>query len=337
MKFGISNRVLKAVLGTSLAVASVLSAERARASAIREEEVVIQVKSVAEVDGKSPEIVLGDLIVARGVSRAALDTLKVIRLADTPNPGESRSFTAMGLEQIFRPHLRAIETQSGERISLRVPTRVTVVRKSFKLQIDDVGSHIKTQLKELCGDCEFEISGLQLPAVPASIPAGSTWSIKFRNELPKGSFSVPLEVSHEDGSKRTYWIAGVLAVHRKVPVASRSLQAGERVRPEDFNMKSKDITFANDIAANDAELAASVVARAIGAGQIIWRSGLRREVAVKTGDTVKVVAGSDGWQVMIDGIAQGSAYIGDFVKVKIQRTQKMISGLLTEKGVVEVR
>jgi flagella basal body P-ring formation protein FlgA len=40
---------------------------------------------------------------------------------------------------------------------------------------------------------------------------------------------------------------------------------------------------------------------------------------------------------MIDGVAQNSAYIGDTVKVKIPRTQKMISGLLTEKGIVEVR
>jgi len=64
---------------------------------------------------------------------------------------------------------------------------------------------------------------------------------------------------------------------------------------------------------------------------------LQREFAVKSGEIVKVTAGSSDWEVTIDGIAQASGYIGDTVNVKIPRTQKLVSGLLTAKGVVEVR
>jgi flagella basal body P-ring formation protein FlgA len=300
------------------------------------EEGVIQLKSVTEIDGTRPEITLGDLIVARGVSSVALESLRGVRLADTPNPGESRSFTAMGLEQLFRPYLRKIEDKSGEHISLRVPTRVTILRKSFRLKAEDVEAAIKIQLKPFCSDCTFEISSLSLPAIPPAIPFGATWSVKIRSEMPKGSFSLPLEVSNDDGSKRTYWITGTLAVQRTVPVAARAIQTGEHLRAEDFTMQAKDVTFSNDIAASEAELNASVASRQISAGQIVWRSALRREMAVKSGDVVRVMAGEDGWQVSIDGIAQTAGYIGDMIKVKIQRTQKLVSGILTEKGTVEV-
>lgn len=302
-----------------------------------ETEGVIHIRPVVEVDGKNADITLGDLIVANGVSQSVLEKLKDIRLADIPKPGESRSFTAMGIEQVFRPHLREIEEQKGERISLRVPARVTIVRKSFRLYEHEVAEYLKARLKELCSDCEFEITGLSLPVVPATIPSGSTWTVQMRGEIPKGSFSLPLIVNHEEGSKRTYWISGVLTVRRKVPVSSRALGAGERLHPEDFTLQVKDITFSNDVAASEQDLSSSVTARPIAAGQIIWRGSLRREVAVKMGDIVKVTTGKDGWQVSIDGVAQGSAYIGDTLKVKIPRTQKMVSGIVSEKGVVEVR
>jgi flagella basal body P-ring formation protein FlgA len=301
-----------------------------------DDEAVIQVKSIAEVDGKHSEITLGDLMVARGVSASAVESLKSVRLADTPNPGESRSFTAMGLEQVFRPYLRKIEDKTGEHINLRVPTRVTITRKSFRLHPEDVEADIKNQLKQFCADCAFEITALSLPAVPAAVPSGATWSVKIRSEIPKGSFSLPLEVANDDGSKRTYWISGTLVVQRKVPVAARAIQIGEHLRAEDFTMQSKDVTFSNDVPASEGELLSSVAARQLSAGQIVWRSNLRRELAVKSGDIVRVMAGEDGWQVSIDGIAQSGGYIGEMVKVKIQRTQKLISGILTEKGTVEV-
>jgi flagella basal body P-ring formation protein FlgA len=81
----------------------------------------------------------------------------------------------------------------------------------------------------------------------------------------------------------------------------------------------------------------SVAARELGAGQFIGRNELRRELAVKNGDIVKVVAGSAEWQITIDGVAQGSGYLGDTVNVKIPRTAKLVSGTLKERGLVEVR
>ena len=301
------------------------------------EDALIQIKPVVEVDGTSAEIMLGDLIISRGVSDGVLATVRRIRLADTPKMGESRSFTALGLEEVFRPHLREIEESTGEKILLRVPARVTVTRKAFRLRREDIEAEMKQQLKAVCADCKFEITDLRLPLVAPAVSAASSWTLRMRPEMPKGSFSIPLEVRNEDGSKRTYWVSGAILVTRVVPVATRTLQFGEKLRAEDYLMETKDVTFATDAAATIQDIEASVTSRQVAAGQIIWRGGLKREMAVKHGESVKVMAGGDTWQIVIDGIAQGSGYIGDTVKVKIPRTQKLVSGLLKEKGVVEVQ
>src|ERR1700733_7150840 len=139
MKFSLLALVVGFVVG--MFVSSAFAADEDSSEAVYENPAdkmesgaTLQLKSVVEVDGSKPEITLGDLIVAKGFDESSLKALRAVRLADTPNPGESRSFTAMGLEQIFRPYIRTIEEKIGDNISLRVPTRVTVVRKSFRLK-----------------------------------------------------------------------------------------------------------------------------------------------------------------------------------------------------------
>jgi len=305
-------------------------------AALAEDDAVIQVRPVVEIEGEHPQIVLGDLMVARGIPAATLDALKDVRLADTPKDGESRTFTSLALEQVFREQLRLAGSAEDAKVSLRFPPRVTVVRKSFRLEARQVEAALRAQLKTFCADCVFEISRLTLPALPPSVPSDSTWAIRLRQSLPKGGFSLPLEVLYADASKRTYWLTGSLSVSKRVPVASRALSAGERLAPQDFNMQTREVTFATDVPPAESEIAVSVMSRSVAAGEILWRSTLRREQIVKYGDLVKVVTGAEGWQISIDGVAQGAGAIGDAVKVKINRTQKLVSGVLTERGTVEV-
>jgi flagellar basal body P-ring formation protein FlgA len=301
------------------------------------EELVIQVRSAVELEGTKSEITLGDLIVARESDDELLEVIRPLRLADAPSAGESRSFTGIGIEEAFRPHLAALEKKAGGRIVLRVPARITVVRKTFELRSADVEMAIKENLKRFCDECEFEITALNLPIIPLAQRVGGAWQIRMRDDMPRGNFSIPVEVTRADGVKNSYWITGNLSVRKSVPVSMRALQAGEKVQPEDFTMQVRDITFATDVAPAISDFEASNMARQIGAGQIIWKSSLRRELALKSGDAVKVTAGGDVWQITIEGVAQSSGYIGDQVRVKIPRTQKLVSGILRKKGVVEVQ
>jgi flagella basal body P-ring formation protein FlgA len=303
-------------------------------------EPIIQVKPAVEVDGSKPEITLGDLVEMHGLEAAIASAIRNVRLADMPKQGETRSFTQESLQQILRTQLR--EASRGDantsvaKVSLRVPSRVTVARRALRLRPAEIESELRREFRAMCAECEFEIAGLSVPVTSEKIPSGSSWKIRVRSELPRGGFSYPLEVNQEDGTRRTLWVSGTLTVRRNVPVASRAIMIGERVNPEDYNVQSKDVTFATDSAAGANDFSASIVGRQVSAGQIIWRGNLRRETAVHMGDSVKVVVGNEAWQVTTEGVSQTSGYIGDLIRVKIPRTQKIVSGLLKEKGRVEV-
>ena len=265
-----------------------------------------------------------------------MDEIRSIRLGDAPEAGESRTFTNFGLSQIFRRHIPKLQTSRNEKITLMIPAVVTVKRKTFKLEAKTVEAELKKQWASICAQCEFTISQISMPILPAQLSPETQWSLRTRPELPRGSFSVPLEVISNEG-RRTFWVSGTLAVYRQVPVAKRTIEIGQRIQPEDFAINRKDITFSNDGVPAEAEMITAVAARTIAAEQILGRSMLRREQALKMGEPVKIVTGRDGWQVSVEGVAQQSGYIGDMVRVKVPRTQKVLSGLLREKGMVEVQ
>lgn len=300
---------------------------------------LIQLKPVVEVDGTSEHITFADLINAHGLDDSQLKELRAVRLADSPKAGESRSFTALALEETLRPLVKTIESQIGEKVSVRVPMRVTVTRKIFHLTKEAVEDELRKEFRALCEDCGILIDKLRIPVLNGSA-ANLSWKLRIRPELPKGGFSIPLEVK-SDGQERTYWVSGQLTVDRLVPVLKRAVQIGEKLRSEDFEMEKRDVTFALDASPTKAEIELSIVSRQLAAGQILYRNSLKREMAVKLGEVVKVITGGESkgatWQISIEGVAQGSAYLGDVVKVKIPKTQKLVSGLLREKGLVEVR
>lgn len=299
---------------------------------------LIQLKPVVEVDGTSQDITFADLINSHGLAKEQLKELRAVRLADVPRAGESRSFTALALEETLRPFVKTIEEEIGEKVSLRIPMRVTITRRVFRLTKESIEDALHKEFRALCGDCEFEVANLRVPALPNATEL--SWKLRARPELPKGGFSIPLEAK-VDGQDKMYWVSGQLAVHRTVPVLTRAVQMGERIRTEDIVMEKKDVTFAMDQSPSSAEIEASVVARQLAAGQILYKNSLKRETAIKLGEIVRVVTGGESegatWQISIEGIAQGSGYLGDVVKVKIPKTQKLVSGLLREKGLVEVR
>jgi flagella basal body P-ring formation protein FlgA len=297
---------------------------------------VIQVQERVELEMEH-DITIGDIADFKGFDENDLGEIRSVRIGEAPSKTESRNFSNVSLSQVFRRYIPKLQQGRSEKIVLMIPTNVVVSRKTFKLEAKSIESELIKQWKLNCPSCEFNfIQPTVVPLVPTSISSDSVWAVRVRPELPRGSFSVPLEINGPEGRKQ-YWVSGTVSVYRNVPVAKRTIELGERIQPNDFMVQKRDVTFVTDGVPTEAELNGSVAARAIGAEQVIGHTMLRREQAVKMGESVKVVTGTDGWQISIEGVSQQSAYIGDSVRVKIPRTQKILSGILREKGTVEVQ
>jgi flagella basal body P-ring formation protein FlgA len=295
----------------------------------------VTVKPVVEIEMSKTDITLSDIVIAKGLSRSALEKFRTIKLSDAPAQGESRVFTSETVSDSIKSDLESVEAELGEHFAIKIPTRVTVTKKKAVMSAAQLKMQLMAAFKSLCADCDFEISNMVTP-VATKLADGATWSLRTRSELPKGTFSYPIEVSVSDVPQQTYWVSGQLTVRRSVPVAAREIQIGERIQPEDLVTQMKDVTFASDAPIATADLSSGVAARSIAAGQIVFRSALRRELAVKIGDVVKLETGNDEWQISLAGVSQTSGYVGDQVKVKIPSTSKIVAGTLKDKGIVEV-
>ncbi len=169
----------------------------------------------------------------------------------------------------------------------------------------------------------------------------SAWHFAFRNDRPRGSFSVPLELDLAEGgnttSKKTLMVSGQVEFFSDVPVATRAMNAGDKFQASDFRAERRNITYILDAPALAQDFDGSVAARGLAMGEPIWKATLRREQQVRFGDPVRVQSGGETFSVTTDGVAQNPAAIGESVRVKIGKTQKLVSGILKEKGLVEIQ
>ncbi len=298
-------------------------------------EPVIQVQASVELD-EAREVTIGDITSFQGFGERELTKIKSVRLTDAPAIGEERVFSDVALSQVFRRHLPLLQAEHGEKIRMMIPSRVVVSRKASRLVPQDIENEMRSQLQAICSVCEFQFPTLTLPTLNETTGRATSWRIRMRPEMLRGSFSVPLEINNRDG-QRTLWISGNVQIFRRVPVAHRMLQIGERLGASDFSFERREVTFESDAFPTQAEMVEAVAARAIAAGKPIGRSMIRREQALKVGEPVRIVTGNEGWQISMDGIAQQSGFVGDLVRVQIPRTRKTLSGMIKEKGLVEVR
>lgn len=254
--------------------------------------------------------------------------LKAVTLTDRPKTGEERTFTQDGLEAIVGEASRRLET-AGFTVEWKIPSRSRIVSKSAYSR-ESVTRAVQAELAKSCVGCEIVIRRLDLPSV--NVMKVQSWRLSSRGDRPRGSFAMPIEI---DG--KNMLVSGVVEFYSDVPVATRSIQGGEKLTANDVKAERRNITYALDSGARVEEFDGTVAARNLSIGEPIWKSNLRREQLLRFGDPVRVMAGGETWSVFADGVAQGPASIGDSVRVKVGKTQKLVSGVLKEKGLVEIQ
>src|SRR5690606_3221958 len=104
---------------------------------------------------------------------------------------------------------------------LKIPHRVIVENSGYELSESYVRARLLKTWKKSCKDCKLILSYLSLPILPEDLKE-KPWELIIPSQLPRGTFSVRLEVKGQERRPEIYWVNGKLEVHRKVPVATRA-------------------------------------------------------------------------------------------------------------------
>lgn len=295
-------------------------------------EVLLRVRPHVVVTPNS-EVKLAQIVDAAGFSQEGLKQLNEITLSVAPADGESQTLAEAMISGALRTVVQAERERNRERVHLIVPKSVII--DTIKREITEalVVGELMQAWQPLCADCKLEIEALSLPKV-AQI---RDWTMKMKAELPRGSFSVPVNIMKQNGAMVPAWISGRLLTKKKVPVARRQLNVEERVQPSDVAWEFRDTSFAFDGVPNEDDLVGKKMKQGLRAGEVLWRGLLEKERAIRRGDLVTVRSGEGIWEVSMNVVAQQDAFVGDIVNLKHPKTNTPIVGQVTAQGEVELR
>ena len=288
----------------------------------------------AEVEISQRELLrLGDIAEVSGGDEALISLLNGIVLrSDARELLLSQHFDAKEILHKMRSALEETPELKKQNPAFKVPSVVKVSFSSTPISRQEVQRKIINNLKTQCSDCEYKVSIQSTPT-----PSSKLWELDLEQLSGKGGFMLPVRELGSDSSKTNKWISGTIRVSKLTPVTTRLIIQGERVQTQDLRMSMTDITFAKDGALRIEDIAGQAAARSLPVGSPVWASDLKREPATKRGQIVKALLGDSTFEITINMQAEENGFVGDLIKVKNLENQKVLSGLVVDKGVVTLQ
>jgi flagella basal body P-ring formation protein FlgA len=126
------------------------------------------------------------------------------------------------------------------------------------------------------------------------------------------------------------WARVYLECRREVLAAKRSIEAGERIQPEDLVIERRAVfPFADQSALRMEEAAGLAARRRIAAGSEVTRQLLVEPFAVEPRQSLDLLVNADGIRLKMPAVAEGRARAGEYVWVKQTVTGRRLRGLVT--------
>lgn len=298
------------------------------AKADREERVIIEFPSEIYVSQKS-KYSLYDVAEIRTGSADKLEELKQISFDFTPfavDPGVQRGSSKHTLNQKEVVYLlRSNPNFQSHKYNLKIPQEMTIQVFPEKILAIEVERKIKNHLVSLCSDCKFKINLSKMPLVKSA-----DWQIDFSQLKERGAFllSIVGEAS---------WVSGFIKTEKPVLVAQRDVRLGEEIRAKDFSVENIDITYAKDYFTSMEQIENAQATTHISAFSPLSSKQIKKKPDVVRGQQVQIMVGDEQLQVSASAVSEQEGIVGDVIRLKLQGSQKLITGEVVQKGVVKIQ
>lgn len=294
-------------------------------------EISVQSGPVLQVAAGMP-VLLSDLA---SVSRAEAGVATDLEILPALGDKEERSFSNAEIVRLIREKIETDPRASRENWVYFAPEKIRIVAFRNHIPENRVTQRILAELGAKCSGCRFQLRDLKFPVIRES-EAAAEMTFETSGVRLAGGFLVPIKARFAGGWK-TFYVSGRAQAWSRALVASRSLQAGEPIEGSDVRVEEVEISFARDALATFEDLLGQTASRTIPMGQALHKSDLRKEVLVRRGQIVRVVSGSDVFEVSVQVQAEENGSFGDVIRLKNPETQKLLSGQVVEKGLVRIR
>ncbi|WP_413583403.1 flagellar basal body P-ring formation chaperone FlgA [Bdellovibrio sp. HCB288] len=289
----------------------------------------VSIPATVEVSQR-PLLRLGDVAVVKGASESLVAKLDAIVIReDARELLISQKLESKEVLKILRAEMESDDELRAAKPAFIIPSLVKVEFAKNPVSREEVQRKILNHLTARCAECEYKLTIQSTP-----VPANRAWDLDLTQMTTKGGFLVPIR---DGDSRQIKWISGTIRVSKLTPVTKRLISQGERVTAQDLQMQMVDVTFAKDNGLRIEDANGQLAARALPVGTPVWTSDLQREPAAKRGQIVKAIIGDDSFEISANVQAEDTGFVGDAIKVKNLDTQKVLSAVIIEKGVVKLQ
>jgi flagella basal body P-ring formation protein FlgA len=213
--------------------------------------------------------------------------------------------------------------------SFRIPAEIRINIRQDGISQLEVERSLKNMILSRCDACAVDIHVKSLPKVKTQ-----NYEINWEEDIKGGAFMIPVKESDQYSNK---WITGTVKIQKTVPVARRLIRFGDRIQAEDVEMMDSNITFLKEETPQLNQVVGMIANKTLTAKSPVMLSDLKREPAAKKGQMLKALVGSDDFEISINASAEEAGFIGDVIKIKNPETQKTMSAIVVEKGLVKVQ
>ncbi|MDF2965534.1 MAG: flgA [Rickettsiaceae bacterium] len=133
-------------------------------------------------------------------------------------------------------------------------------------------------------------------------------------------------------------ISGRYRAYTEVPMVKRYIKRGEVVSEEDLGRSTVDITRSEHNVISNTEQVVGLQARHdLQPGYTLKISDLSRPTLIRENDEVTILYKASSIEVKATGLALKAGGLGEAIKVKNERSNKVITGVIVGRGVVQVK
>ena len=134
------------------------------------------------------------------------------------------------------------------------------------------------------------------------------------------------------------FISSYIKLFTHVIVTTQPLAKGHKIKESDLMLLRSDITsLRSSYFSRKQGITNHITKRRLNRGTIISPKHLTKPILIKKGDTVSIIAKSDGFQIHMKGIAQHNASKGELIRVKNSTSKKIIQGIAVNSQTVRVQ
>jgi len=151
----------------------------------------------------------------------------------------------------------------------------------------------------------------------------------------RGAGMVRVELRVKGQTCRTLTVTVDTRLYRRVLVASRALRRGEELGPEAVELDEREVTMMRDgVFTDPAQVADMQTKRPLNAGAMLTALHCQGVPLVRQGEMVELVVVGGGMELSTRGVALQDAGAGALVRVRNEKSGKVLRGEVLTAGVV---